>query len=305
MTAPTALRHEPGTVTARVPSPDARAVDGTAHRRGHRRPARRVETRARRLWRLGAITVAVALLVAPMIPVVITAFADVWRYPDLLPQQWGWSGWRRAFAGGAGEAFLTSFGIGVIVAGLATSLGAMAGRSLALHRRRWTPAAIVVIALPLALPPYAIAMGMTSTVLALRVPSIAAIIVILTAFALPYTTLVARAGYLAYEREFEDVARTLGASRRMVWWRVRVRLMAPVFATAAFLAFLVSWSDYIVTLLISGGTVKTLPQALAAAQSGTGNASTVAVLAIITTVPPALLLISSAAINRRASRHDH
>jgi len=249
--------------------------------------------------------VSVTLLLAPMVPVAITAFADVWRYPALLPQVWGWSGWERAVASGAAEAFATSASIGAAVAVLATAMGAMAGRALAFHQRRWAPAVIVLLALPMALPPYAIAMGLTSTVLAVRTPSTAAIILILTAFSLPYTTLITRAGYLAYEHEFEDVARTLGASRRMVWWRVRVRLMAPVFATAAFLAFLVAWSDYIVTLLISGGTVITLPQALAAAQSGTGNASTVAALAIITVLPPAAVLIMSVIIDRRAGRHDH
>ena len=51
---------------------------------------------------------------------------------------------------------------------------------------------------------------------------------------------------------------------------------------AALLAFLVGWSDYVVTLLVGGGQLVTAPVLLGAAASGSGNDSTVAVMALAT-----------------------
>ena len=57
----------------------------------------------------------------------------------------------------------------------------------------------------------------------------------------------------------EDEARTLGADPRSVLLHVRIPLLARPLSAAALLAFLVGWSDYIVTLLVGGGQVVSVP----------------------------------------------
>ena len=81
-----------------------------------------------------------------------------------------------------------------------------------------------------------------------------------------------RAAYAAHDRGFEDEARTAGrlaAGRRVR--SVQLPLLAPALAGAAFLAFLVGWSDYIVTVLVGGGRLTTLPLLVASAASATGQ----------------------------------
>ncbi len=70
----------------------------------------------------------------------------------------------------------------------------------------------------------------------------------LTVAALPYTTYVMRAAYSGYDHGYDEEARSLGATPRAVLLRVHLPLVAPALAAAAFLAFLVAWSDYVVTL---------------------------------------------------------
>ena len=100
---------------------------------------------------------------------------------------------------------------------------------------------------------------------------------------------------LAYEEE----ARLLGARRTQLWRRVQLPLLAPALARAGFLAFLVAWSDYLVTLIVGGGEVVTLPLVVASAASGLGNDAAVAVLSLGAVVPPVLLLAAIAGLGRR------
>ncbi|MCY7341805.1 MAG: ABC transporter permease subunit, partial [Pseudonocardia sp.] len=58
---------------------------------------------------------------------------------------------------------------------------------------------------------------------------------------------------------------------------------------SAFLAFLISWSEYILTLLVGGGTVRTLPLLLFAA-IGTADYTAAAALALVIAVPPLVLI---------------
>ena len=73
--------------------------------------------------------------------------------------------------------------------------------------------------------------------------------------------------------------------------RVHAPLIAPALARAAFLGFLVGWSDYLVTLLIGGGQLVTVPILVASSAAGTGNTSVTAVLSVASIVPPLVLLV--------------
>lgn len=108
-----------------------------------------------------------------------------------------------------------------------------------------------------------------------------------------------RVAYGGYDTAFEDEARTLGASPRAVRWKVSLPLLAPSLAGAAFLAFLVGWSDYIVTVLVGGGQLVTFPVLIASTASGTGNEAVVAALSLSSLLPPLVLLVSVALMGRR------
>ncbi|MBC7723704.1 MAG: hypothetical protein H7146_03005, partial [Burkholderiaceae bacterium] len=82
-------------------------------------------------------------------------------------------------------------------------------------------------------------------------------------------------------------------------WRVHIPLVAPALARAAFLAFLVGWSDYIVTVIIGGGSIVSLPLIIASGAAGIGNDATVAVLSLGAIVPPLALLVLAGLAGRR------
>ncbi len=237
-------------------------------------------------------------LVLPLVPLLLWAFADRWTFPAVLPQEWGTRGLDAALAAGAGSAFRTSTLLGALVAVLATPLGALAGRALASREVPAGTAVLAVLLSPLALPPFAVALGLDVLLLRLQVPPSAGVVLLLVVVALPYTTLTMRAAYAAHDRGFEDAALMLGAGRWRTVWSVQLPLVSPALAGAAFLAFLVGWSDYIVTVLVGGGRLTTLPLLVASAAAETGSDAQVAVLALTSVLPPVALLVVVGALGR-------
>lgn len=249
-----------------------------------------------------AVAVLAIWFAVPLAPVVLWAFADQWSFPSALPDQWGLRGWREAGAAGVLGALARSTVLGVIVATLAVVLGAAAGRALAWAPSRWNSVLALTLLAPVALPPFALAMGLDVLLLRMQVPSLVALVALLTVFALPYTTYTMRAAYTALDQGLEEQARLLGASPTQAFTRVTLPALAPAVAAAAFLAFLIGWSDYVVTVVISGGQFTTLPLLIGSAASRTGNESLLAALSLLSlALPLATLLLAGSMTRRRDS----
>lgn len=260
------------------------------HRRGQR-------------WVLQATTgIAVLWLVFPLLPVLVWAFAQQWTYPAVVPQRLGLRGWSVVADPATARAIGLSAALGALVALAATALGAVAGRALGWRLTRRPTLVALLLLSPVALPPFAIAMGLGAVILRARVPGLAATAVILTVFALPYTSYVFAARYTSLDPEAEDQARLLGATRRQAFARVTVPALRPAIAAAAFLAFLVGWSDYVVTLVIGGGQIVTLPMLIASAAAGSGNEPILAALSLLSVLPPLLTLIVAKLVGGRRPR---
>ncbi|MGV8896319.1 MAG: ABC transporter permease [Rhodoglobus sp.] len=251
--------------------------------------------------RIGRRVLSVLLIVwfaLPLVPLALWAFADQWSFPSATPTEWGFSGLNAAIAAGGSAASGRSLLLGLTVALIATPIGALAARGLVAG---WAPLPKILPVLlfaPVAIPPFAAVLGTNVLLLRAQVPPVVGLVVVLVAAAIPYTTFMLRTAYASHDVGFEEEARTLGASPGQVLWRVHVPLMAPALARAAFLAFLVGWSDYLVTLIVGGGQFVTLPMITASLAAGIGNDSVVAVLSLTAVLPPLVLLVLLARTGR-------
>jgi putative spermidine/putrescine transport system permease protein len=100
----------------------------------------------------------------------------------------------------------------------------------------------------------------------------------------PYCTMMLTSSLANFDQDWEAQARTLGASPLAVWRSVTLPAIAPGLAVAAVFAFLISWSQYLTTLLIGGGRVVTLPLMLVAFQRG-GDEAVTAALSLVFLAP--------------------
>ncbi|QKV92409.1 carbohydrate ABC transporter permease [Streptomyces sp. NA02950] len=91
-----------------------------------------------------------------------------------------------------------------------------------------------------------------------------ALIVLYTAFKVPFTTFLIRAYLLGLPTEVEEAAHIDGASRWQIFWRVVVPMARPILVSAAMLQALFAWNEYAFALVfITDDRLKTLPVGLA------------------------------------------
>ena len=74
---------------------------------------------------------------------------------------------------------------------------------------------------------------------------------------LPYAVRLMMDGTAAVGDRLEEQARVLGASMGQAFFRVTFPLLVPVILSSFSMAYIVSFSQYFLTLLIGGGQVKT------------------------------------------------
>ncbi|EPR77562.1 binding-protein-dependent transport systems inner membrane component [Leifsonia rubra CMS 76R] len=243
-----------------------------------------------RTLRIGSAALVSLWFALPFLPLLLWSFADRWMHPAALPVETGTDGLVAALANGGVAAFGDSLVLSLVVAAIATPLGAMAARALSRGHVRFEKAVTVLLFSPVMLPPFAAVLGINVVLLRAWVPPAVGVVLVLVAMAIPYTTFAMRAAYAAYDNGYDEAARTLGASSRLTLWRIHLPLLAPALARSGFLSFLVGWSDYLVTLVVGGGELVTLPLIIASSASGVGNESSVAVLSLSAVIPPLILL---------------
>lgn len=253
----------------------------------------------RRSTRAVAYVLALVWLCVPLLPVIVWAGAERWSFPDPLPQVWGSAGWRDAGSAGLPLALLRSLALGLAVSAVATPLGMMTGRVLGWRLTRRPTLVVGLLLVPLVLPPFAVAMGLDVVLIRIGLPELVSVVLLLAVVAIPYTAYTSATGFARTSPELEAQARALGATPRQARLRVVLPAMRGSILVAALLAFLVGWSDYVVTLLVGGGQLVTAPVLLGAAASGSGNDAMVAAMALATLLPPVVLVSVAAGLRRR------
>jgi putative spermidine/putrescine transport system permease protein len=251
--------------------------------------------RAERVRTLAGLALAGAL-VLPFVPLAIWSVAQGWRFPDLLPQDWSVKAWTYALSDSAGvlDSFaLTSF-IALATTALAALIGVPAGRALGLYRFRGKGLVTLLLLAPAILPGLAVVFGLHGIFLRAGLTgTVTGVILAHLIPVLPYMTLVMAAVFARFDPAFEDQARSLGATPLQVFRHVTLPAILPGLLTGALFAFLVSWSQYMLTLAIGGGRVQTLPLVLYGF-AASGRNDVTGAIALLYILPGVLILIVTA-----------
>ncbi len=254
-----------------------------------------------------AVLVVVAALVAlPFVPLVLWAFAGEWRFPDLLPTAWSLRGMGYLFepGGGVPGAAFNSLIIGVATAAASVAVGLPAGMAIGGYEWRFKGVVIFFILLPILVPPLASTMGVHVTFIRLGLAdTLPGVFLVHLVPTVPYTALILAGVFAERTGELEEAARTLGASAWQAFLRVTLPGVLPGVAVAGLFAFLISWGQYVLTLLIGGGNVVTLPMLLFSAASGNDPVITSA-LALAFAVPAVLALVLALRVLKPGGRAD-
>lgn len=235
-------------------------------------------------------------LVLPLLPLAIWSLARGWRFPALLPNEWTLNAWQVALAPGGRvlESLALTTVIALATTALAALVGVPAGRALGLHDFRGKGFVLLLLAAPVIVPAIAVAPGLHAVFLSLGLTgTVGGVILAHLVPVIPYMTLIMASVFAGFDTVHEDQARSLGAAPLAVWRHVTLPAILPGLLTGSLFAFLVSWSQYLLTLSIGGGRVQTLPLTLYAYASA-GRNDLAGAIAMIYILPGVLILLFTA-----------
>lgn len=246
--------------------------------------------------RLTGLAVVLAVGI-PFVPLALWSFAQRWFFPALWPQTFGLRAWTY-ITSTAGSQVLAAVGHSVVVATITAALAVVvalpAGRTLGLYDFKGKDLVSVLLTLPVIVPPLCVAMGLHLWFIRLGLAeTTAGVIGVHLTFSLPYAIFVLWGVFANYNPDFEAQARSLGASRWRVITRVMLPMILPGISVAALFAFLLSWSQYLSTLIIGGGHLLTLPVLLFALM-GSGDRPVAAAVSLVFVAPALVALFFSA-----------
>ena len=239
------------------------------------------------------LAIVAALVALPFVPLFLWTFAGQWRFPDLLPSEWSLRGIQYLLEPGGQVlgATANSLLIAGAVAVASIAVGLPAGMALGGYEWRFKGVVIFIVLLPIIVPPLASTMGIHLTFIRLGLADTAfGVFLVHLVPTVPYTAIILTSVFAERTGELEEAARTLGASPWQAFLHVTLPEAAPGVAVAGLFAFLISWGQYILTVLIGGGNVVTLPMLLFSAASGNDPVITSA-LALVFALPAILALI--------------
>ncbi len=206
--------------------------------------------------------VLITWLILPLIPLAIWSFARGWFFPDLLPKTWSLNAWNYALSDTAGvlDSLWLTIGISLAATVLSILVGVPAGRALGMYKFKGKEIVELMILAPTIVPGIAVVLGIHSVFIFVGLNNtVPGVILVHLVPTLPYMVLVMSGIFANYDASFEAQARSLGASALKTFWYVTLPAIMPGIIVGGLFAFLVSWSQYILTLLIGGGRVVTLP----------------------------------------------
>jgi putative spermidine/putrescine transport system permease protein len=259
-----------------------------------------------RLWLYILVGLVIFYLVAPTLIVVPVSFSSTTSLSFPPP---GWSTrWYEAFFGQ--EKWIGSTWVSLRVAFgtmiLATATGVAASYALHVSRFRLSNVIRSTLISPLAVPSILIAVGIffVYAMIGGLLNTLYGMILAHSVVAMPFVILTMSAGFESYDMAQEMVARSLGANRFKAFMTVTLPQLKFSVATSMLLAFLVSFDELIISLMISSGPVSTLSRVTFATLRDDVDPTLAAVstlMLIVTCVPPLILhVVTSRARKREA-----
>ena len=201
-----------------------------------------------------------AVILWPLLLLGLWTVVARWPYPNLWPTAFSLRGLKQLHtqwgqvAPVLGQSFLLSLGVGLLSL-VISLLNARFYVQTTAWGRRWLS---MLMFLPMLIPATVFGMGIHTPFLRLGLANtIPGVLLVHLLYSLPYANFLVCEAYQNIGLGLEEEAQTLGASPFQAFRLVTLPLLAPVLLTAMVMAYIVSFSQYFLTLLIGGGVVRT------------------------------------------------
>ncbi len=213
-----------------------------------------------RVLRAVVVALVVVFLLAPLV-VIAVGSVNQNRYLNFPPEGFSLSWYAQLFTdSGWQRSIRYSVTIATLSAALAVFVATPLAYILRAYRIRLSPLLYTLGILPFMLPPIISALGMQ--VFWLSTGHVGKIENVIIAHAIFFSTLPLVTISLAMEtmdQALPEAAQTLGADQRTTFRTITLPLLIPSMITGFAAAFVLSLNEYIISFLVAGFTIETLP----------------------------------------------
>jgi raffinose/stachyose/melibiose transport system permease protein len=227
------------------------------------------------------------IVIYPLLWMALSGFknnAQIFGNPFALPIVWSWENYVHAWNRGVRDYVTVSLLVTVVSALCTVLVSAWAAYGLTRTRMPAKPVIVGFVLGGLMLSPTVAVIPLVKMMQALGLYNTYwALIILYTAFRIPFSTFLIRAYMLGLPRDLDEAATVDGATEGQIFWRIILPLCMPIIVSCIILHVLFAWNEYLFAMIFSSGEgVQTLPVGLTSimAKHGTNYAVVFAAMTI-------------------------
>jgi raffinose/stachyose/melibiose transport system permease protein len=249
---------------------------------------------------LHAFLLALGVLVLyPLIWMALSGFKDnaqIFGDPFALPERWTWTNYVQAWNQGVKNYVAMSFLVTVASAVSTVMVSAWTAYGLTRTPMPGKPLVVGLVLGGLMLSPTVALIPLVRMLQALGLYNTPwALILLYTAFRIPFSTFLIRAYMLDLPKDLDEAARIDGASEAQIFWQVILPLCRPIIVSCIILHVLFAWNEYLFAMVFTSGTeVQTLPVGLTSIMAKHGTNYAVVFAAMTISALPIVVVFFSA-----------
>ena len=198
-------------------------------------------------------------ILLPVVSLLPWMFTQRWEWPEIVPTALSLRGLMSILAKekNLSGLVLSSVWLSTVVSLLSVGIGILSARALMQDTRIKTLFYLLVL-LPFVVPSTVFGMGAQVMMIRLGLGrSFWGVVLAHLIYSLPYATKLLYDGTKSFGTGLEEQSRVLGANEWQSFWRVSMPNLAPVILSALSMSFIISFSQYFLTLIIGGGKIRT------------------------------------------------
>jgi len=249
---------------------------------------------------LHAFLIALGILVLyPLVWMALSGFKDnaqIFGDPFALPERWTWTNYVQAWNQGVKNYVAMSFLVTVASAVSTVMISAWTAFGLTRTPMPGKPIVVGLVLGGLMLSPTVALIPLVRMLQALGLYNTPfALILLYTAFRIPFSTFLIRAYMLDLPKDLDEAARIDGATEGQVFWKVILPLCRPIIVSCIILHVLFAWNEYLFAMVFTSGTeVQTLPVGLTSIMAKHGTNYAVVFAAMTISALPIVIVFFSA-----------
>ncbi len=237
----------------------------------------------------------VVVVAYPLLWMVLNGFkqnAELFGNPFALPISWEWQNYANAWNRGVSNYLMTSVLVTVTSTIATVFISAWAAYGLTRVNLPFNRGILTVILGGLMLAPAVALVPLVKMFQSLGLyNTFWALLILYTAFRIPFTTFLIRAYMIDLPREIDEAAKVDGATQWTTFWRIILPMCKPILVSTVILHILFAWNEYLFAMVFTSGTgVQTLPVGLTSLMSKHGTDYPVVFAGMVIAAIPVVLL---------------